>query len=193
MRRKLLLLLLWLPVPMMTAFFARMFSVLPLFVAVIPMTRPGLPVSRTMLVILCCSRICAPSFLAEASIGLTGTMPDEVVGLLVRARLARPGLRLRPLHGGGMIFARSGISRGVRSGVVRSFVNKHYAVCDQPIAGCRAVVREGADDFLVVVSVIRKTVGLHDDQFAVREQQVSVNFTPFLLPRGSSAEHYCLR
>jgi hypothetical protein len=68
------------------------------------------------------------------------------------------GVRHRPIHHGRVHFARHRVSDGVSTKRIGGFVDKNNAVGDQPFEGGGAVVGEGANDFAIVVPVIREAV-----------------------------------
>ncbi len=65
----------------------------------------------------------------------------------------------RPMHHGAVHFARHRVSDRVSANGIGSFVDKNDAVCDEPFKGGGAVVGKGANDFAIVIPVIREAVG----------------------------------
>ena len=91
-----------------------------------------------------------------------------------------------------MAFPRSRVAAGVPAQRVRSLFHKRDAVLDQPLVGLGAFVGKRADDFLVVVPVIGKPVGLDDGPIRqVRVQKVRrIDHSIFFLPARAAAESH---
>ena len=89
-----------------------------------------------------------------------------------------------------MVLTGSGVAAGVAACGVRSFLHERDAVLDQPFVGQGALVGKGANDFLVVVAIIGKTVGLDDRPVRqVREQNIGrIDHSIFFLPARAAAQ-----
>ena len=111
-------------------------------------------------------------------------------GLLDRRIGRLAGVRHRPMHHRRVHFARHRISDGVSAKRIRRFVDKDNAVSDQPFEGGGTVVGEGANDFAIVVPVIREAVRPdHRPVRQIAEQKVRGILDPiFLLHAGPAAE-----
>ncbi len=91
-----------------------------------------------------------------------------------------------------MRFARNGIADRLTAERIGRFVDEHDAVRDQPLERRRRVVGEGADDFVIVVAVVGKTVGLDYrpvGKIAI-EQFGRIDDAVFLLQTRAAAERY---
>ena len=79
-------------------------------------------------------------------------------------------------------------SNGLTAKPVGGFVDENHAVSDKPFKGGRAVVGKGADQLPVVVSVIRKSIGLdHRPVRQVLEKQVRRVHDSVLFLNGRAA------
>ena len=144
------------PVPMMTALRARIFNLAPLWSTAMPSTGPEFGVCRWIEVIRCSSRISTPAFLAATSSDRISPLPEERV--FCTAGIGRlPGIRHRPVHHGRVHFTRHRISDRVSAKRIWRLVDKDDPVGNQPFEGGGTVVREGANDFAVVVPVVRES------------------------------------
>jgi len=70
-------------------------------------------------------------------------------------------LHLRPIEHGNMHLARHRIAVRAAGAAVGNVLHELHAVLDQELEGLGAIVGEGADDFLVVVTIVRRAVGLN--------------------------------
>ncbi len=116
-----------------------------------------------MLVILCCKRICTPNFRAEASSGRMSPAPDR---RSYRGAAGHRHARLNqgPSHGRGVDSPRGAEFPVMFPGPCGAMSMKvtPWAISHSRVGS--TVVGEGANDFPVVVPVVRKSVGFHIDQ-----------------------------
>ena len=85
-----------------------------------------------------------------------------------RFRLA--GLGDGPVHRHRVHLPQGGVADGCSAKGVRGLVCEHNAMGQQPVIGRNIFIGEGSDDLSIVVTVIRKTVRLHDGPVGIVEE-----------------------